>query len=197
MSAKPQPLENVPPQFESAAAHLKAALGFVPNSLLTLLRKPQLAKAVMPSFAYLSGDDCSIDRQFRPLIAYMASLGAGCRYCQAHNSHAALLGGVPEEKVAELWRYDESELFDARERAALSFAFAAGQQPNGVGQQHFEDMAEHFSEEEILDIAGIVSIFGFLNRWNDSMATALEDSPAASARETLMQSGWEAGKHSS
>jgi hypothetical protein len=40
-----------------------------------------------------------------------------------------------------------------------------------------------------------IALFGFLNRWNDSMGTALEDLPMESARRNLAHTGWDAGKH--
>ncbi len=195
MSSKPQPLSNVPPEFETAAQRTEQMLGFVPNSFLTMAKKPALANAVMPLLRYLWSDECSIERPLRPLISYMTSYGAGCRYCQAHSSHAARIHGVDAEKIENLWRYDTSELFDERERAVLAFAFASGQQPNAVEEQHFTAMRRYLSEEQIIDVAAIVAIFGLLNRWNDSMATALEDIPIETARSTLNASGWTPGKH--
>ena len=38
-------------------------------------------------------------------------------------------------------------------------------------------------------------MFAFLNRWNDTMATPLEASPAAVATQALGDQGWTAGKH--
>jgi hypothetical protein len=37
----------------------------------------------------------------------------------------------------------------------------------------------------------VIALFGFLNRWNDTLATPLEDEPI----EYLSRGGWQAGKH--
>ncbi|MDZ7727690.1 MAG: hypothetical protein U5Q44_05530 [Dehalococcoidia bacterium] len=42
---------------------------------------------------------------------------------------------------------------------------------------------------------GVISLFGWLNRWNDTMATDLEEEPLAFAQEHLGGAGWAAGKH--
>jgi hypothetical protein len=47
------------------------------------------------------------------------------------------------------------------------------------------------SEEQIVEIVGVIALFGFLNRWNNTMATPLEDEPI----EYLSRGGWQAGKH--
>jgi hypothetical protein len=41
----------------------------------------------------------------------------------------------------------------------------------------------------------VIALFGFLNRWNDAMATALEAPAAADGAQWLAHQGWSAGKH--
>jgi hypothetical protein len=42
---------------------------------------------------------------------------------------------------------------------------------------------------------GVISLFGYLNRWNDSMGTSIEDGAVESAEQYLGKHGWEKGKH--
>ena len=45
-------------------------------------------------------------------------------------------------------------------------------------------------------IMGVIALFGFLNRWNDSMGSALEDLPIEKGKEHLMENtNWTPGKH--
>jgi len=46
-----------------------------------------------------------------------------------------------------------------------------------------------------VEIIAVIAFYGFLNRWNDSLATELETSPLSFAQCTLAASGWSAGKH--
>lgn len=39
------------------------------------------------------------------------------------------------------------------------------------------------------------ALFGFMNRWNDSLATSLEAEPVEVAEKFLAGQGWEVGKH--
>lgn len=41
----------------------------------------------------------------------------------------------------------------------------------------------------------MIAMFGHLNRWNDSMATTLEEEPIAFAEQTIAGTGWTVGKH--
>jgi hypothetical protein len=56
-------------------------------------------------------------------------------------------------------------------------------------------LKEHFSDKQCVEIVAVISLFGFLNRWNDTMATTLEDKPRAFAAETIAGAGWDVGKH--
>ena len=67
--------------------------------------------------------------------------------------------------------------------------------PNASTPEHFEELRRHFSDEEIVEIVAVISLFGWLNRWNDTMATELEDGPLAFASKTLDPQGWAPGKH--
>ncbi|OAO03081.1 fusion protein [Sphingomonadales bacterium EhC05] len=195
MTSRPQPLDDIPAEIQPIMEMAKASMGFVPNSFATMARRPELLKALMPMMAYLVGPQLSIGADLRQMVAYMASYGAGCRYCQAHTSHGAEKNGVSAAKIDQLWRFDDSDLFSPAEKAALAFALAAGQVPNAVEDSHYDALRAHFGEEQIIDLTAVVSIFGFLNRWNDTIGTRLEAEPVAFANETLGDSGWEAGKH--
>jgi hypothetical protein len=42
---------------------------------------------------------------------------------------------------------------------------------------------------------GVIALFGYLNRWNDSMGTSIEGGAVESAEQYLGKHGWEKGKH--
>lgn len=190
----PLPPEHSPElreQFET----MKRNLGFVPNSILIMQRKPKLAKALAQLTAAVWDPDGEVDRGFKRLIAHVASRAAGCRYCMAHTAGGALHFGIEDEKLAAVWDYQTSPLFSQAERAALDFAVAAAQVPNAVTDDQFAELRKHWSEEQIVEIVGVISVFGFLNRWNDTLATPLEDEPIAVGEKYLAAHGWEPGKH--
>ncbi|MFU8833343.1 MAG: carboxymuconolactone decarboxylase family protein, partial [Wenzhouxiangella sp.] len=129
------------------------------------------------------------------LIGYLASLSSGCRYCQAHTALAAKRYGASDERLHAIWEYRESPLFTDAERAAFDFAVAASSVPNAVDEAIADALHAHWTEEEIVEILGVISLFGFLNRWNDSMGTTLESGARTAAGEHLGDAGWDVGKH--
>lgn len=202
------------PQLESILAGSEAMMGFVPNSMLTMGHMPQLTmafsllagtvfgadlKARLPGMGDEVPDDAQADEALTPglvqLIAFSGSVASGCRYCQAHTSHNAHKAGIAEEKLAAVLRYEESELLDDAERAVIAIAMAAAQVPNATDERHFAALRLHFTQRQIVQIVAVIALFGFLNRWNDTMATELEGLPTQFAADTLGNSGWEIGKH--
>lgn len=169
-------------------------LGFVPNSVLMMLRVPGLAQALGALNGAVMGAG-TVDKGFKRLIAHMASRAAGCQYCQAHTAAGSQLHGVSADKLDALWGFDRSALFNEAERVALELALAAGQVPNAVDDALFLRLRAYWSEEQILEIVGVISLFGFLNRWNDTLATPLEEHPVDVAKRHLASHGWTPGKH--
>ncbi len=170
-------------------------LGFVPNSLLTMQRRPKMVQGFGALTQAVMDPDGPVDLGFMRLVAHFASRAAGCQYCEAHSLIAAGIHGIDDEKIAAVWDYADSPLYSQAERVALDFALAAGAVPNAVDAALMARMQEHWSEEQIVQILGAVCLYGFLNRWNDSMATDLEASPKALGDEVLAPGGWTGGKH--
>jgi alkylhydroperoxidase family enzyme len=129
------------------------------------------------------------------LIAHVSSRTAGCQYCMAHTAGGALHFGIEDEKVAAVWDYQTSPLYSAAERVALDLTVAASCVPNAVTDDMFVEMRKHWSEDQIVEIVGCISVFGFLNRWNDTLATPLEREPIVIGEKFLAKNGWSVGKH--
>jgi alkylhydroperoxidase family enzyme len=111
----------------------------------------------------------------------------------AHTLLGAKNFGISQEKLAAVWNYNHSALFTEAERAALDYALAAAGQPGAVDDALMARMKMHWSQAQIVEILGVVAMFGFLNRWNDAMATPLEAVPLAVAQQANPAFG--AGKH--
>jgi len=191
---EPLPPETTPELTEDFAI-FERILGFVPNSLLTMQRVPAMVKGFGELTKAVMDPNGKVDLGFMRLVAHFSSRAAGCQYCEAHSLVAAKIHGISQEKLDAIWEYQESPLYSEAERVALEYALAAGSVPNAVDAELMGRMKQHWSEEQIVQILGAVSLYGFLNRWNDSMATDLEASPRAMGERVLARGGWTSGKH--
>jgi alkylhydroperoxidase family enzyme len=154
-----------------------------------------LVKALAQLAAAVWDPESLVNVGFKRLIAHMASRASGCRYCMAHTAGGALHLGVDPAKLEAIWSYASSPLYSEAERAALDFSLAAASVPNAVDDELFAKMRQHWSDDEIVEITGVISLFGFMNRWNDTMATPLEQEPQKVGEQYLESHGWRTGKH--
>lgn len=183
------------PEVDALAAFFDETLGFTPNSVLTMQRRPEIAKAFIGLNKAVMANHGRVTSEQKRLIGYLASLSAGCRYCQAHTALAAKRYGASDERLAAIWEYRTSPLFSDAERAAFDFAVAAASVPNAVDDEIAENLRRHWSDDEIVEMLGVVALFGYLNRWNDSMGTTIEAGARDLANDHLAGSGWQPGKH--
>src|SRR4051794_39071890 len=186
--------DDVDPLLQEAMVKQENALGLVPESLLTMAYRPRMAAAWGNLTAEVVGEG-SVDRGLKQLVAYVASAAHGCRYCQAHTAHSAERLGVQLDKLHAAFESDGNPLFSDAEQAALKLAWDAAMVPNQVTDEHFDRLKQHFSNEQIVEITAVIAMFGWLNRWNDTMATTLENHPLNWARENLTPVGWDAAQH--
>ena len=169
--------------------------GYVPNSNLVMARRPKLLAAFRALNAAVFDPDNIVPAGLLALVGNIASQAAGCLYCVAHTANNAGMRGIEADKVAALWEYETSPLFDEGERAALKFSQAAASVPNMVTDEDTEAVKKYFGEDGVVEIIAVVSFYGFLNRWNDSLATELEEIAFDKASQTLAETNWDAGKH--
>jgi len=182
------------PQLEPMFEMVEVSMGFLPTSMLTAAHWPEHTQAFGGLGAtILSGGE--LDAGLEQMIAFAVSNADGCRYCQAHTANSAQKNDVSAEKIHAVFEFETSDLFSEREKAALRVAVHAGMVPNAVEAEHMSDLSEHFSEKQAVEVVAVISLFGFLNRWNDTMATTLEGPPQRFASEQLASHGWTLGKH--
>jgi uncharacterized peroxidase-related enzyme len=191
----PLPFESVPEDIQERFVHYKETRGFTPNSIQTMARRPDIVRAFMQLNKAVLYDG-TVDEELKMLVSLIASQVAGCRYCQAHMANLSKIYNASEEKIGKVWEFETSELFSDAERAALRVAYSGALAPSEATQEQFDELYKFFDEGQVVEIVASIALFGFLNRWNDTMATELETLPSEVAENTIGSSfGWEAGKH--
>ena len=177
------------------AEFFNETLGYCPNSVLTMQRRPAIAQAFINLNKAVMDNQAGVTSELKRLIGYVSSRVAGCQYCQAHTIRAAQRYGGSDERLETIWEFRSSPLYTDAERAALEFAIAASSVPNAVDDEIASELYKHWDDGEIVEILGVIALFGYLNRWNDSIGTTLEDPAAADGDRYLAKQGWSRGKH--
>ena len=169
--------------------------GTLPNSVLTLARRPNILKAVTDLWYETIIAPGTVPKDLKWLAAHVVSVSAGCQYCAAHTGENTVISDMDPAKVEAVWEYESSPLFSDAERIVLRIAQGVAQVPNAVTDEEFEELRKHWNDEQVVEIIAAISTFGFFNRWNDTLATELEASPLKFAQDHLSGAGWNVGKH--
>ena len=123
---------------------------------------PAAYEAMMGLEKYLEG--CGLDAKLMHLVKLRCSQINGCAFCIDMHSRDARLAGEPERRVHGVAGWEESTLFDEKERAAFAWAESLTR----VGETHapddvWERVRAHFSEKELADLTWLVAA---INAWN-------------------------------
>tara|TARA_R110002167_G_scaffold158880_6_gene354239 strand:- start:5658 stop:6260 length:603 start_codon:yes stop_codon:yes gene_type:complete len=177
------------------AEFFNETLGFRPNSVLTMQHRPAISTAFINLNKAVMANEGRVSSALKRMIAWVSSNASGCRYCQAHAIRAAERYGAEQEQLDNIWEYRTHPAFSEAERVALDFSLLASQVPNGVNAEIKKRLYQHWNEGEIVEMLGVISLFGYLNRWNDSMGTSIEEGAVESGESYLGKHGWEKGKH--
>ena len=182
------------PQFRDRFEHYQNTRGFVPNSILTMQRRPAIAQAFMDLNKAVLYEG-TVAEELKMLVSLVTSQASGCRYCQAHMTNLASIYEASDEKIRAVWEFETSPLFSPAERAALRLGYHAALVPNEATNDDFDELKKHFDDGQIVEIVATIALFGYLNRWNDTMATTLEQRAVEVAGRAIAAVGWRAGKH--
>lgn len=183
-------------EFEDLFKTRDRDMGFTSNSMLTMARWPELLENWMSLTRTVMFKSSDLSQELKHLISHIVSRASGCRYCTAHTAnHSAGKVNITERKIEAAFEYETSALFSEAERAALRVAQLAGAGSDHVTDDDFDRLKQYFTDRQIVEIVAVISLFGFLNRWNDTLAVELEDAPLSFAQDHLASTGWSPGKH--
>ncbi len=123
---------------------------------------PQGLAALYQLEKYLK--DSGLDPLLLHLLKARASQINGCAYCLDMHTKDAREAGESEQRLYTLAAWRETPFFTERERAALAFTEAVTRiAEHGGGELVHDELRQHFSDKEIVDLTlAVVAI----NAWN-------------------------------
>ena len=188
-----EPLKSEDKELNKLIKFYNETLGFCPNSIKTMYLRPPIAYAFINLNKAVMENKGNVSSKLKRLIGYVSSTISGCNYCQAHTIRAAERYGANANQLEDVWEFRNSKHFSAKEKAALELAIASSSIPNQVNQKLIDSVKKYWDDGDIVEILGVISLFGFLNRWNDSMGTPIEDGALKSGKEYIKD--WHPEKH--
>lgn len=139
----------------------------------------RLARAGADAFGYQA--ELSVDRRLAQLLRLRVSQINNCVYCLNLHYEAARAAGIPRMVIDTLTAWWETDFYSEAARAALAYTEALTRLADaGVASDfgaHHNALADHFSEEQILEIVGIVINMNIWTRLKiaEGAATGLDE----------------------
>ena len=123
---------------------------------------PKAMQAVLGMQSYVNAS--GLEPSLLELVKMRASQINGCAYCLDMHSKDARAAGETEQRLYLLNAWREAPFYSDRERAALEWTESLTLvSDNHVPDEVYERAREHFSEQELVDLAIAVAA---INTWN-------------------------------
>ncbi|HEY4015185.1 MAG TPA: carboxymuconolactone decarboxylase family protein [Polyangiaceae bacterium] len=94
-----------------------------------------------------------LPHKLKEMCRIKISVAHQCGYCSTVRSNVAKAEGLTEEMINDLFSYQTSKLFTAKEKAALRYADLFKQGEHAIDKDEvYTDLAKHFNDEEIIEL---------------------------------------------
>ncbi len=177
--------EDFAPALESLVAPYIERMGFLPNALRLYAYRPEIAATLFRLNNDVMRDASStLPPLLKRKVAVICSSINGCRYCTAHS--CTVLKRSPSESPisSEGWDLSDEEVAglvsgdlppaDDRERVTFAYARAASRNPGAVSRALLDDLTEHLTPEQIVELACVIGFWKFYNTVHDSLHIPIE-----------------------
>jgi len=147
----------------------KRKYGQILKPALIWARVPRLFAAIAILYGVLDRKSSPIDPVLRSLITVRVSQINECRFCIDINSAMLAKRTGSMNKVEALEQWQESELFDNKERVVLEYVEAVTYTDRQVDDDLSQRLHEHFNEDEIVELTGLIAFQNLSSKFNSAL----------------------------
>jgi len=120
--------------------------------VLRIIFRSEAGRAWYRYWLSLSNDG-ELERDLKELCRVKIAFDHTCGYCSTVRSQAAKDAGLTEEKIQQVWDFENSDAFSEREKMALRFAHYIKHDIEKADSDAFYDkLKQHFTETEIVEL---------------------------------------------
>jgi len=165
------------PEAKPLVDRIVAERGSVLHLYQMLLHSPPVAEGWL---AYLTAirQKCALPGDVRELVIMRVAHLNGASYEADQHAPIALREGVSQEKLDALGDWPSSEVFEARERAVLSYADAMTRTVQ-VPDHVFAAVQAHFDERLVIELTATVAAYNMVSRFLEALQIHSHDQRSA------------------
>ena len=166
-------IDEVPEDVRPTYRRFAADYGPFLNQVKVFAHRPPALKHIMGLLLDLA-DEAVLSKRHLEIALVVVSKLNECTYCVVHHAPRLVEQGLPPETVAQILEPDCPDL-DAVDRLVRDYAVQVTNAPQFISDAMFEQLRQHFSEEQIVELTLRTALCGFFNRFNDALHIDLED----------------------
>jgi uncharacterized peroxidase-related enzyme len=166
---RPLDPDEATPEARELFLRFKEQRGNIPNMFRTMALRPEIAltAAAHMEAVFTTG---TVDTRLKEMLAVRVSQINDCYYCKASHTALAKQLGASETLLDAMYHIDQHrDLFTRAELAALAFAERVTTDAHGVSEDVWIDLQEHFDPGQIVELAAVIGLFNYFNRFNDAL----------------------------
>lgn len=171
------PIDAVPDDVKPVYERFASEYGPFLNQVRVFAHRPSAVKHIMGLLLDLK-DEQVLPKRYLEIVLVAVSKLNECQYCVAHHTPRLIEQGLAPETVSNILEPDCPGL-DAIDRLVRDYAVAVTEHPQTIRDKIFDDLKQHFSEEQIVELTLRTALCGFFNRFNDALMIEMEDGVAA------------------
>lgn len=164
-------IRPVEPAQNAYLAELEGKSGRANNFFRAMAHRPEVLERFVPLYAAITGRG-SVERRIKELVYLAVSYANECPYCTAVHVAAAPRAGVSAEELTAL-QTEQDHNFPEAERAAILYARELTQTAEADDTR--AALAQHFSDEQIVEITLVAAMANFTNRFNNGLQVQPEE----------------------
>jgi uncharacterized peroxidase-related enzyme len=155
----------VEPSQNEFLAELEAKANRPIHFFRAMANRPDVLKNFVPLYGAIMGPG-TVDRRTKELVYLACSYTNQCAYCTAAHMATGKKAGVTEAEMRSL-QSGQDDGFPAAERAAIRYARELTRTANAAATR--DALAEHFNQEQVVEITLIAAMANFTNRFNNGL----------------------------
>ena len=171
------PKEEAQSPLKELYQEIQDTIGFnkVPNAFISSSIDPEITRWVWQGVKTMMLRDSSIDRSLKETIALVVSKNNACSYCVGVHNMMLKAIGYDSKKIEELNEDYQSSSLSEKEKAVLDLSLKVTNESNKITEKDHENLKKHgMTEQQILEVISVASLFNFINRFVDALGTDLE-----------------------
>lgn len=137
-------------------------------------RTPRAFLAMAAMYGALDRKSSPLAPALRSLILVRVSQINWCEFCIDINSAACLKHGISEAKIEALPRYEDSTLFDEREKTALSYADSMTYSDRRSDATLISKLRQHYSDDAIIELTALIAYQNMSSKFNAALGVSAQ-----------------------